>query len=200
MVSQRVQIGVMCGERWAENLLYRRYYKAAFSFAQKLVEREEDAEEIANDAMLKAFLNIEKFSPERGRFITWIYTIVRNAARNYKKSPKNNYGPPIEEINSDDVRRWEDDDRATQVPTCEIELPIHPRDLPGWNTLTILESACILALEYGEPAKETAARLGKSAVSIRVTRHRARAKLLEAMEKETARRPRSGTGLQAVMK
>ena len=181
MVSQRVQIGVMCGERWAENLLYRRYYGAAFSFAQKLAPREEDAEEIANDAMLKAFTNIEKYNPERGRFITWIYTIVRNAAKDHKKSPKNNYGPPIEEVSCDDVRRWEDDDRAPQVPTCEIELPIHPRDLSGWNTLTILESACILALEYGEPAKETAERIGKTRQAIRDGRRRARAKLLNAM-------------------
>ena len=25
MVSERVQLGVMCGEQWAENLLYRRH-------------------------------------------------------------------------------------------------------------------------------------------------------------------------------
>lgn len=91
MVSERIQIGVMCQERWAENLLYRRYYDAALSFARKLVGRHEDAEEITNHAMYKAMRGIGQYDGGRSRFITWLCGIVRNEAADYVKSPRNRY-------------------------------------------------------------------------------------------------------------
>ena len=91
MVSERIQLGLICGERWAENLLYRRYYDAAFSFAQKQVGRREDAEEITSQAIYEAMRDIHQFSSNRGRFITWLCGIVRKKAINYQKAPRNRY-------------------------------------------------------------------------------------------------------------
>jgi RNA polymerase sigma factor (sigma-70 family) len=92
MVSERVKLGAMCGEQWAENLLYRRYYGAAVSFAQKLATRKEDAEEIANRAMFEAMRDIVSYNADRGKFVTWLYGIVKNTARDHTKSPRNGYG------------------------------------------------------------------------------------------------------------
>ena len=54
----------------------RRVYSAAFA----ILRNETDAEDVAQEAMLKAFRNIRQFR-EEARFSTWLIQITVNEAR-----------------------------------------------------------------------------------------------------------------------
>jgi len=59
--------------------LVRRYQGMVFRVAQHITGSREDAEEVAQEAFLKAFRNLERFE-ERSRFSTWVTRIAVNTA------------------------------------------------------------------------------------------------------------------------
>ncbi len=56
-----------------------RYKGMAFSIAYRIVNNREDAEEVVQDAFLKAFRSLGKFR-KRSKFSTWFYRIVVNTS------------------------------------------------------------------------------------------------------------------------
>jgi hypothetical protein len=89
---------------------------------------------------------------------------------------------PQSHVSVDDVAGWENGERVQLVPSYEMTTRPQLVDLPGWHELTELEQDAVVALDYGEPAKETAEQLGRTVKSIERARQRARKKLLEAMK------------------
>ncbi|MFT6871290.1 MAG: RNA polymerase sigma factor (sigma-70 family) [Roseivirga sp.] len=67
------------GDMTAFNVLIDEYKAMAFTLALKLMKNREDAEEVAQDAFLKAYKNIRQFEGN-SKFSTWLYTIVYNTA------------------------------------------------------------------------------------------------------------------------
>jgi len=78
---------VLAGNTEMYSLLVNRYKNKVFSLAYAIVSNREDAEEIAQDAFVKAFKGLESFK-ERSSFSTWLYRIVVNTALNKKKLKK----------------------------------------------------------------------------------------------------------------
>lgn len=70
---------VLNGETNAYAFLVNKYKSMAFSLALKMLKNREDAEEVAQDAFVKAYQSLSQF---RGgaRFSTWLYRIVYNTA------------------------------------------------------------------------------------------------------------------------
>ncbi len=69
------------GETPAFEALVRRHYRAAFGVAHAILGRRADAEDVCQDAWVKALEKLDSCrSPER--FVFWLLQIVRNAARN----------------------------------------------------------------------------------------------------------------------
>lgn len=64
-----------------------RYKGMAFSIAFRVVGSREDAEEIVQDAFLKAFKSLHKFKRD-SKFSTWFYRIVVNTALTRVRSEK----------------------------------------------------------------------------------------------------------------
>ena len=67
------------GDMTAFNALIDEYKAMAFTLALKLMKNREDAEEVTQDAFLKAYKNIKQFEG-KAKFSTWLYTIVYNTA------------------------------------------------------------------------------------------------------------------------
>ena len=67
------------GDMAAFNVLIDEYKAMAFTLALKLMKNREDAEEVAQDAFLKAYRSIHQFEG-KSKFSTWLYTIVYNTA------------------------------------------------------------------------------------------------------------------------
>jgi RNA polymerase sigma-70 factor (ECF subfamily) len=78
---------VISGDLSAYTYLVDKHKDMAFSVALRIVRNREDAEEIVQDAFVKAYQNIEAFR-NKSKFSTWLYRIVFNAAisRTRKKS------------------------------------------------------------------------------------------------------------------
>ena len=59
--------------------LVRRYDRNVFRIAQHITQNREDAEDVVQDAFLKAYQNLERFQ-EQSKFYTWLVRIAVNEA------------------------------------------------------------------------------------------------------------------------
>lgn len=65
------------GDESALSSLYRRHIPAVFNFIKKIAPPEIDADDIVQDAFIKAWKHLKKFDASRS-FKNWIFTIARN--------------------------------------------------------------------------------------------------------------------------
>lgn len=70
---------VLEGDIQAYELLVRRYEDALYNFCYRLSRRREAAEELAQDAFVKAYKSLHRFDSSR-KFSTWLFAIANNAA------------------------------------------------------------------------------------------------------------------------
>jgi RNA polymerase sigma-70 factor (ECF subfamily) len=69
------------GEPWVFAVLLDRYQAAFLRKATSIVWRQEDAEEVVQDAFTKIYLNAGRFEPQPGAsFSSWAYRILMNTA------------------------------------------------------------------------------------------------------------------------
>ena len=75
--------------------LYKMYGDSMHGVIYNIVRDKDIAEEIMQDVFIKAWNNAKSYSPEKGRFFTWLLNIARNAAidktrsKAFKNSKKN---------------------------------------------------------------------------------------------------------------
>jgi len=72
----------------------------AFTIAHKIVRTREDAEEIAQDAFIKAYQSLQSFKRE-AKFSTWLYRIVFNAAISHTRRKKQDFVEIDDRVMSD---------------------------------------------------------------------------------------------------
>ena len=75
---------ILSGEVSKYAMLVDRYKDLAFTVAYRILYHREDAEEIVQDAFLKAYQNLKLFK-RKSRFSTWLYRIVYNTAVSKKR-------------------------------------------------------------------------------------------------------------------
>jgi RNA polymerase sigma factor (sigma-70 family) len=73
------------GDSTAFGVLVQRYQEAAFHLAYVIVGEATEAEDVAQDAFLKAYVALPRFRPE-APFRPWLLQIVANEARNRRRS------------------------------------------------------------------------------------------------------------------
>lgn len=70
---------VIAGDLASFSYLVDKYKQRAYTLALRIVRNEQDAEEVSQDAFLKAFRSLNKFK-RQSSFSTWLYRIVYNTA------------------------------------------------------------------------------------------------------------------------
>jgi RNA polymerase sigma factor (sigma-70 family) len=70
---------VRTGDTDAFSYFVEKYKKVAFSIALKILKNQQDAEEIVQDAFLKAYKALDNFKGN-AKFSTWLYKIVFNSS------------------------------------------------------------------------------------------------------------------------
>lgn len=70
---------VLTGKKSAYAALVNKYKTQAYTLALRVVKNKFDAEEVSQDAFLKAYKSLAKFKQEAS-FSTWLYRIVYNTA------------------------------------------------------------------------------------------------------------------------
>lgn len=76
---------VQAGDDAAFDALMARHKGAVHRFVFRCVGNEEDAEELAQETFVRAFLNIRQFRPS-ARFSTWLFQIALNLCRDAVRS------------------------------------------------------------------------------------------------------------------
>lgn len=71
------------GDRDAFERLVRHYQRPLFSFLGRMGLRQSEAEELAQDAFLRAWQHLDRYQVGQGAFSTWLYTIARRLALNH---------------------------------------------------------------------------------------------------------------------
>ena len=75
------------GDYRAFDLLVLKYQSKVISLARKFIQDTHLAEDIAQEAFVKAYKSLKSFR-EESAFYTWLYRITANTAKNYLKSKK----------------------------------------------------------------------------------------------------------------
>jgi len=70
---------VLNGDTSAFTTLVNKHKDMVFTIARKIARSREDAEEIAQDAFIKAFQSLDKFK-QKSKFSTWLFRITYNTA------------------------------------------------------------------------------------------------------------------------
>ena len=72
--------GLAAGDQQAAAAFVRRFQRRAYGLARTIVGNPRDAEDVAQDAFLRAWRYAAGYDPRRGTVLTWLLTIVRNVA------------------------------------------------------------------------------------------------------------------------
>ena len=90
--DEELMLRVQAGEKACFDLLVKRYKNRLFNYLLRLVRDPDLAEELAQDAFVRAYVNADKYRTI-ARFSTWLYTIATNLVRNRYRQKKRR--PPI---------------------------------------------------------------------------------------------------------
>ncbi len=105
--------------------LLLRHRTALYRAAKRFTRSHEDAEDLVQDAMLRAFVNVRRFRNEC-RFATWLTAIVNNAALSMKRKGKNTYFVSLDSRHEEPagLKRWDIPDvrRDPEEETMQREL------------------------------------------------------------------------------
>ena len=96
------------GDKNAYRELFEIYYKRVYNLAFNIMNNREDAEEVLQEAFVKAYLALPNFKGDSS-FYTWLYRIVRNMAIDVKRKS-------FRRVNSDfelDENRFSSEDIST---------------------------------------------------------------------------------------
>ena len=172
------------GDKEAFYGLVRPYARAVFFAAKSILNNEADAEEAAQEAVLKAFTHIKDFRGE-SKFSTWLVRIAMNEARMKLRKEHRQLYDSIDE------------------PTVDEQGDYWPKDFADWQEIPIealqlkeLREALSKALASLEPkfrqvlllrdiqhlsVAETAQTLGISEENVKTRLHRARLRMRDAL-------------------
>ncbi|MGE8290811.1 MAG: RNA polymerase sigma factor [Sphingobacterium sp.] len=70
----------------AFSYLYDNYSEALYGVVCRIIASSEHAEEVIQDVFVKIWKHVDLFDAEKGRLYTWMISIARNTALDYRKS------------------------------------------------------------------------------------------------------------------
>ncbi len=133
---------VRCGDAAAADALVRRHWRAAWAVALAQLGDRDDAEDVVQDAFVRALERIEDCR-KPDRFVYWLLQIVRNHAHNARDRRRVRSGPSVEDVNAaapgDAARDAERNDLGDRLLAALAGLPevqrevVLLKDLEEWD-------------------------------------------------------------------
>ncbi len=176
--------GAQRGDERAFEELVHRHEERAVRVAMALVSGREDARDLAQEAFLRVFRNLERFDFEH-EFTTWLYRIVTNLAIDHLRKRRPAVSTTAEQEEEADLDLADPDGPAPsasleQMETAERVRACIDRLAPHFRSVMILRE-----LE-GLPCQEIARIVGTTHVTVRWRLHRGRKLFLEEWERMEA--------------
>ena len=173
------------GDLEAFSDLVKRYDRNVFRIAQHITHNEEDAQDVVQDAFLKAYQNLEQFQGN-SKFYTWLVRIAVNEALMRLRKRRNDRTVSLDEdVETDEgsipreVADWSPNPEQ-QYGTSELG-DILKKTIqglsPGFRTVFVLRDV------EGMSTEETAEMLGLSVPAVKSRLLRARLQLRERLAK-----------------
>ena len=169
---------VKSGDLSAFNVLIDEYKNMAFTLALKLMKSREDAEEVTQDAFLKAYTKIHQFEG-KSKFSTWLYTIVYHTAltRLRKKQLPVDHSQLGQEENligySESDKEWRKLQKEERSSYIQLAL----------SKLSADDQVAITLFYLNENSLQEICEITSWEISnVKVRLHRARKRLLKALE------------------
>jgi RNA polymerase sigma-70 factor, ECF subfamily len=161
----------------SRRMLFEAYYKRTFAVAYNILRRRESAEDITQDAFIKAFQNLHQLH-DKEKFGAWLAVIASNLSRNYLKREKRiilTEDLPVIESGAAADNTEESALRALEVDRIRGAI----RNLPS-------EQYQVIVLQYFHDLKvdEIAGMLKISPGTVKSRLFRARQKLAVSLERE----------------
>jgi RNA polymerase sigma-70 factor (ECF subfamily) len=170
---------VLKGNQQKYELLVKKYQAFAFTIALRYTKNREDAEELAQNAFVKAYLNLRDYRGD-AKFSTWLYTIVSSLCLSFLRKKK------LEVHSLDQEYVFERADaQESSFKADQIEQRSRLQLLNRAMELLHPDDAKLLTLFYkAEQSLDEIARiLHIEPNNAKVKLHRARQRLKETMEK-----------------
>jgi RNA polymerase sigma-70 factor (ECF subfamily) len=178
------------GEIAAFEQLVRRYDRNVFRIAQHITQNREDAEDVVQDAFLKAYENLKNFQ-EQSKFYTWLVRIAVNEALMRLRRRR-----PERMVSLDEEVKTEEDSMPREVAdwSPNPEQQYSQEELKDILTRTIqglpssFRTVFVLRDVEGLSTEETAEALSLSIPAVKSRLLRARLQLRERLNKYFKRR------------
>jgi len=168
----------LAGDTQVFSELVKRYQNFVFTITLRYTPNREDAEEIAQDAFIKAYKSLGSFRGE-SKFSTWLFTITTTSCLSFLRKKK----PDIRSLDNEKVMAVvENTDSGFSANQMETKSRVTMVN----EAIQLLspDDANILTLFYkGEQSlEEISVVMGIEANAVKVRLHRARARLKEKMQ------------------
>jgi RNA polymerase sigma factor (sigma-70 family) len=168
---------VLAGNTAAFAVLVEKHSDMAFTIANKIVRSREDAEEIAQDAFVKAYQSLRSFKGD-SKFSTWLYRIVYNAAISHTRRKKQDFTQLDERVVSDTT----EDEIFENLDTLDTELQSKLVN-EAINNLPADESAIVTLFYLKENTIDDISQItGLSVSNVKVKLFRIRKKLYDELQ------------------
>ena len=176
------------GEPRAFDALVRRFRPRIYALALHLTGDHCDADDITQDAFMRAHANLDRFQGS-SEFFTWLYRITMNRALNLKRDGRKRQGVALEDPRVEaalDVDASGDPRRALELRETYTHL-LYALD----GLSPILKSTVVLTQLQGLSHREAAVVMGTREGVISWRLHEARKQLKKALEQQErqSRRP-----------
>ena len=164
------------GDRAARQRLYRQHVARVFRTVRGVLRSDAEAEDVTQDAMLKALTSLDRYSPRSGtRFVAWLTAIALNTARRRfrRQRPELTATGELPDVLAADEDLADDIDRGRQRRALLRALAeLEPRERE------------IVSLRYGAElnATEIASQLNVEPANVRKILERVRVRLGERVE------------------
>ena len=163
---------ILAGEERCYAELVDQYKSYAYTIALKIVTNKSEAEEIAQDAFVKAYNYLKNFN-RQARFSTWLYRIVFNTAISHKRKNK----LITENIEN---RHLENPERADSAMERDDKQVFVARAMRKLNEADQLAIQLFYIKEFS--LEEVADLMGQNVNTVKVRIHRARQRLAEELK------------------
>lgn len=164
---------ILAGDERSYAELVDNYKRYAFTIALKVVGQRADAEEVAQDAFIKAYHYLKGFN-RTARFSTWLYRIVFNTAISYKRKKKIHF----EDVQDQPVENPERADADTEMKDKQAFVAAAMQKLNESDQLAI---QLFYIKEFS--LEEVAEMMGQNMNTIKVRIHRARLRLADELKR-----------------
>jgi RNA polymerase sigma-70 factor (ECF subfamily) len=170
MVSRELLEAARRGQSGAFEELVERTHRRVYTLAYRLVGDPHEAEDVAQEAYLRAYRSLRGFRGE-SRFETWLYRITANTALSHLRR-RGRFGEVLAEGDERLMREQEARTPDEVVERDEVERALAVLSA-GQRTVVLLKDV------YGFSCQEIGEEIGISEGAVKVRLHRARKRLKE---------------------